>query len=262
MYHFFAEHEDIHVPEGIIALTGADYNHIRNVLRMRPGEKLLISSGDNFDYLCEIGGYEQTPSGHQTVVCRILRTDVRTNELPVHVTLYQGLPKGDKMDFIVQKCIELGVERIVPVAMRRSVVKLDDKKAQNKVARWNAIAQAAANQSKRSRIPQVCPVMRFEDAAAEAARASLFLLPYESAEGMQYTRKVLGSLTPGDSVSVFIGPEGGFSPEEVDLSKNLGARIVTLGRRILRTETAGMMILSVLTYLYETDEEDDKKEDK
>jgi 16S rRNA (uracil1498-N3)-methyltransferase len=260
MYHFFAEHKDIHVPEGRILLSGADYNHIRNVLRMRPGEQLLISSGDNFDYLCAISGYEEDASGQQTVVCRILKTDVRTSELPLHVTLYQGLPKGDKMDLIVQKCIELGVERIVPVAMRRSVVKLDERKSQAKVTRWNAIAEAAANQSKRSRIPEVTPVMRFEEAAAQAAKASLFLLPYESAEGMRYTREVLGSLNPGDTVSVFIGPEGGFSPEEVGFSREKGAKIVTLGRRILRTETAGMMILSILTYLYEDDEEEEKED--
>ena len=262
MYHFFAEHKDIHVPEGKILLAGADYNHIHNVLRMRPGEKLLISSGDNFDYLCEISGFIQDEDNGQTVVCRILKTDVRTNELPVHATLYQGLPKGDKMDLIVQKCIELGVDRIVPVAMRRSVVKLDEKKASAKVTRWNAIAEAAAKQSKRSRIPEVSPVMHFEDAASEASGRTLFLLPYESAEGMRRTREVMESLKPRDSVSIFIGPEGGFSPEEIDFAREKGAQIVTLGRRILRTETAGMMILSILTYLYENDDEKDEKEEK
>jgi 16S rRNA (uracil1498-N3)-methyltransferase len=254
MYHFFAEHKDIHVPEGRILLSGADYNHIRNVLRMRPGEKLLISSGDNFDYLCEISGYGEDEMDGPTVICTILKTDVRTNELPIHATLYQGLPKGDKMDLIVQKCIELGVGRIVPVAMRRSVMKLTPEKAEAKVKRWNSIAEAAAQQSKRSRVPEVSAVMNFADAAAEASENTLFLLPYESAEGMKHTREVLGSLKSGDSVSIFIGPEGGFSPEEIDLAKEKGAQIVTLGRRILRTETAGMMILSILTYLYENDD--------
>lgn len=254
MYHFFAEHKDIHVPEGKILLSGADYNHIHNVLRMRPGEKLLISSGDNFDYLCEISGYDSEEADGPTVVCQILKTDVRTNELPIHVTLYQGLPKGDKMDLIVQKCIELGVERIVPVAMRRSVMKLTPQKAEAKVKRWNGIAEAAAQQSKRSRIPEVSSVMTYQDAAKEAAESTLFLLPYESAEGMKRTREVLGGLRSGDSVSIFIGPEGGFSPEEIELAETLHAQIVTLGRRILRTETAGMMILSILTYLYESDD--------
>lgn len=253
VYHFFAEHKSIHADKGYICLSGADYNHIHNVLRMKPSEKILISSGDNFDYLTEVSSFEDDPKNGPSVICQILETSEKTNELPIHVTLYQGLPKGDKMDLIVQKCIELGIERIVPVAMDRCVVKLDEKKARARVERWNSIALAAAKQSKRSKIPEVAEVYSFKAAVQEAAESSLFLFPYESAEGMKKTREVLGSLHPEDTVAIFIGPEGGFSPDEVALAKENRARIVTLGHRILRTETAGMMLMSILTYLYERD---------
>ena len=151
------------------------------------------------------------------------------------------------MDLIVQKAVELGATRIVPVAMKRSVVKLDDKKSEHKIKRWDTIIKNAAEQSKRSILPEI--TMPFAK-AIEDAQDSFILLPYESARGVEYTREVLSEIAK-KKVSIFIGPEGGFDDDEIDLAKENGAHIISLGRRILRTETAGLMLLSILTYLYE-----------
>ena len=153
------------------------------------------------------------------------------------------------MDLIVQKAVELGATRIVPVAMKRSIVKLDDKKSEHKIRRWDTIIKNAAEQSKRSILPEITNVMPFAK-AIEDAQDSFILLPYESARGVEYTREVLSEIAK-KKVSIFIGPEGGFDDDEIDLAKENGAHIISLGRRILRTETAGLMLLSILTYLYE-----------
>ena len=152
------------------------------------------------------------------------------------------------MELIIQKMIELGVYEIVPVAMKRSVVKLDDKKAKSKVARWNTIAESAAKQSKRSIMPKVSDVVSFKQAVAMASELDVLLLPYECAEGIEHTRQVIASIGKGKSIGIFIGPEGGFDKDELELATNAGADIITLGRRILRTEPAGLMLMSVLMY--------------
>ena len=175
----------------------------------------------------------------------------------MEVTLYQGLPKGDKMEFIIQKCVELGVSRIVPVEMARSVVKLDKKKEEAKRKRWQGISESAAKQSKRMIVPEIGPVLSYKEAVAEAASMDLFLLPYEDSEslsgagGMELTRSLIGGLKPGKKCAVLIGPEGGFSDGEVEAARNAGARTVTLGKRILRTETAGLFVLSAVGFLLE-----------
>ncbi len=244
MYHFFAEHENIH--DTYIDIVGTDVNHIRNVLRFKVGDELLISSGDNVDYSCHIDTMEEN-----YIRAVIDETDTRGKELPVQLTLFQGLPKGDKMEFIIQKAVELGAFSVVPVAMQRSVVKLDAKKAVNKVKRWNSISESAAKQSKRSIIPQVADCCSFKEAVNMAADYDLLLLPYECADGMAKTKQLVESLKPGMKVAIFIGPEGGFDQKELDYAIEHGCEIITLGKRILRTETAGMMLLSVLMYQLE-----------
>ena len=228
MYHFFAEHENIH--DSYIDIVGSDVNHIKNVLRFKEGDKLLISSGDNVDYECSIASMSD-----EYIRADILSKDEQGKELPSRIILFQGLPKADKMELIIQKAVELGAYRVVPVAMKRSVVKLDAKKAKAKVERWNGIALSAAKQSKRSIQPEVTEVMTFKQAL-------------ECAEGMEKTRKVIEEIGHGESVGIFIGPEGGFDRSELDEAVNAGCEIITLGKRILRTETAGMMLLSVLMY--------------
>lgn len=244
MYHFFAEHENIH--DTYIDITGSDVNHIKNVLRFTVGDEFLISSGDNTDYYCHIA--EMTD---EYIRADIDRVDEEGRELPSKIYLFQGLPKGDKMELIIQKCIELGVYQIIPVAMKRSVVKLDAKKADSKVKRWNAIAESAAKQSKRSIMPEVTMPVTFKEAVKMAAELDVKLLPYECADGMEKTKKLISQIKPGQSIAVFIGPEGGFDQTELDMALDAGCEIITLGKRILRTETAGMMLASVLMYTLE-----------
>ena len=241
MYHFFAEHENIF--DDYIDIKGGDVNHIKNVLRLKKGDEILISSGDNYDYNCIIDTITD-----DYVRSLITSVNEKGNELSSKVYLFQGLPKADKMELIIQKMIELGVYEIVPVAMKRSVVKLDAKKAKAKVERWNGIALSAAKQSKRSIQPEVTEVMTFKQALEYAGKLDKLLLPYECAEGMEKTRKVIEEIGHGESVGIFIGPEGGFDRSELDEAVNAGCKIITLGKRILRTETAGMMLLSCLLY--------------
>lgn len=245
MYHFFVEPSQIMGNK--IVIRGSDVNHIRNVLRMKPGEEIAVSNGiDGKEYRC---GIESLEGEEITCSLRFVKEDGA--ELPVRVTLFQGLPKADKMELIVQKAVELGVSEIVPVAAARCVVRLDEKKAAAKRSRWQGIAEAAAKQSRRGQIPQVHEVMRMSDALAYGSTMDVCMIPYELAENMEHTRKLLERIQQGQSVAVFIGPEGGFEPGEVQRAAELGIEPITLGRRILRTETAGMMVLSWLGYLLE-----------
>ena len=247
MYQFFVEPQQIQLAEKRVYITGTDVNHIKNVLRMRPGEEIAVSNGmDGREYRCGILNMDDN-----AVVCELRFVKESGAELPVQVTLFQGLPKGDKMELIIQKAVELGVAAIVPVATRRCVVKLDDKKAAAKVTRWQGIAEAAAKQSKRGVVPKVQNVVSFSAALQMATAMDVRLIPYEMAEGMEHTRNLLGQICPGQSVAVFIGPEGGFAEEEIQAAGEKGISAITLGKRILRTETAGMTVLAWLSYLLE-----------
>ena len=224
MYRFFVDRQQIDEEQGRIRIIGEDIRHIRNVLRMKQGEQLLLCTGradDPWDYLCEIdyGG---------------------------KIILFQGLPKADKLESILQKSVELGVSAVAPVMMKRTIVRLDEKKAKNRNERWNAIALSAAKQAKRGVIPPVLPLLSWKEALEKAVSCRHILVPYESAEDISYTRNAIESVKAGESVAVFIGPEGGFDPDEIRDLKEAGARIITLGHRILRTETAGPALLSAL----------------
>ena len=244
MHRFFAEPGNIGEKE--IIITGADVNHIRNVLRMRADEEVLIADGRGAEYRCKL-----TDIGENEVRVQILWKLDGNAELTSAVTLFQGLPKSDKMDLIVQKCVELGVDRIVPVSTKRAVVKLDAKKEQTRLKRWNTISESAAKQSGRGVIPEVSGVMSFGKALEEAKKLDVLLIPYERAEHMAETRRVMGEIRPGQSVGIFIGPEGGFEESEVEEAVAAGAKAITLGKRILRTETAGLAVMSMLSYLLE-----------
>lgn len=247
MFQFFADKSQIFEEEKRICLEGADVNHIRNVLRMKAGERFYVTDKEaQAKYLCTLCSAEE-----DRAVCEILKRLTERCELPCGITLYQGLPKADKMELIVQKAVELGVVRIVPVACARSIVKLDAKKAQAKAARWQSIAEAAAKQSKRDRIPEVGGLMSFSEALKEAQEADVRLMPYEKAESMETTRQIFSAIQPGQSIAVFIGPEGGFEEKEVQAALQAHTRAITLGRRILRTETAGLCVLSMLNYVLE-----------
>lgn len=257
MYHFFVSQEQIHEYRdseagqadgmGSIVIRGSDVNHIKNVLRMKTGEEVLISNGVDKDYRCCI-----TEIGAEEVIAGILSVDEEGTELPARLYLFQGLPKQDKMELIVQKAVELGAYQVIPVSMHRSVVKLDAKKAEAKVKRWKGISESAAKQSKRMVIPEVTEVMTVKEALAYAADLDLKLLPYENARGMAATKECIEKVKPGMSIAVFIGPEGGFEDAEVELAKASGFETISLGKRILRTETAGLTTLSILMYQIET----------
>ncbi|MCM1025799.1 MAG: 16S rRNA (uracil(1498)-N(3))-methyltransferase [Roseburia sp.] len=247
MYQFFVKPDQINADDRCVTIIGSDVNHIKNVLRMKPGEELSVSNGqDGREYRCGIEALEE-----DRVVCRLRFIKEENVELSAKVFLFQALPKGDKMELIVQKAVELGVHEIIPVAARRCVVRLDGKKATAKTTRWQGIAEAAAKQSKRGIIPRVSEVKDFREAVKEAADMDVRLIPYELADGMEKTKRILEGLRPGQRAAVFIGPEGGFEEEEIRLAEENGIEPVTLGKRILRTETAGLVALSWIGYVLE-----------
>lgn len=242
MYQFFVQPSQIRDKKVII--TGSDVNHIRNVLRMKPGEEIAVSNGiDGREYRCGIEEFVE-----DTVVCTLRFIKEDGVELPSRIYLFQALPKADKMELIVQKAVELGVYEIIPVAAKRCVVKLDEKKAANKVNRWQGIAEAAAKQSKRGVIPEVHMPVSFQEAVDLAGSMDVRLIPYELAEDMTHTRALIEAIKPGQSIAVFIGPEGGFEESEIQTALSAGIEPLTLGKRILRTETAGFTVLSWLMY--------------
>lgn len=242
MYQFFVE--PCQIQGNRIIITGKDVNHIKNVLRMKPGEEISVSNGmDGNEYRC---GIEEL--GEEEIICELRFIKEEGTELPSRVYLFQGLPKADKMELIIQKAVELGVYEIIPVSTKRAVVKLDEKKAKGKVLRWQGIAEAAAKQSKRGIVPKVQNVMTFKEAVKYSSLAQIKMIPYELSKGMDKTREIIDNLKPGEDIAVFIGPEGGFAPEEIEQAIKEGLVPITLGRRILRTETAGMTVLSILMY--------------
>ena len=246
MLHLFADPSD--VQDELLTITGPEVNHIRNVMRLKPGEEISVSiGGDGKEYRYGIESYTE-----DSVLCRLRFVKDKEVELPVKVLLFQGLPKADKMDLIVQKAVELGAAEIIPVSMERCVVKLDAGKAAKKTARWQTIAESAASQSRRSINPRVLAPMSMREAVEYAKeQTEVRVIPYELQEDDGSVKQYLESLKEGQSVSIFIGPEGGFTPAEVELAKEAGIRPISLGRRILRTETAGLAILSWLIYILE-----------
>lgn len=246
MYRFFVEPSQIQGRR--VVITGRDVNHIRNVLRMKIGEEIAVSNGiDSREYRCGIEEYRE-----DEVICTLRFIKEDGVELPSKIYLFQGLPKADKMELIIQKAVELGVYEVIPVAAKRCVVKLDDKKAAAKISRWQGIAEAAAKQSKRDVIPAVHAVMSMGEAVEYAKNMDVRLIPYELAEDMARTKSLIGAVESGSSIAVFIGPEGGFEESEVQAAVEAGIEPITLGRRILRTETAGLTVLSWLMYQLES----------
>ena len=242
MHRFFVEEPAMGANS--ITITGGDVNHIKNVLRMSVGEKICVINGqNNKEYYCEI-----TALGNNAVDTRICEIRESDQELANEIVLFQGLPKSDKMELIIQKAVELGVHTIVPVSTDRTVVKLDAKKEANKRKRWMSISESAAKQSGRLCIPKITQVVSFKEALEMAEKMDIRLIPYELAEGMEKTRAIMSSIQPGQSVAVFIGPEGGFESSEIEKAMEIGVQPVTLGKRILRTETAGLVTLAMLVY--------------
>lgn len=249
MYQFFVDPSQINGNR--VLITGTDVNHIKNVLRMKPGEEISVSNGiDGRQYRCSIEEIQD-----ETVICSLDSVREDGLELSAKVILFQGLPKADKMELIIQKAVELGVYEIVPVACKRSVVRLDPKKEKSKLTRWQGISEAAAKQSKRRIVPAVREVMTMHEAVSYASGMHVRLIPYELAEGFEHTKEMISSIQPGQTVAVFIGPEGGFDEMEIVAAQAGKLEPITLGKRILRTETAGFTVLSWIMYHLEASEE-------
>ncbi|MSS64414.1 16S rRNA (uracil(1498)-N(3))-methyltransferase [Velocimicrobium porci] len=233
-----------------IRITGTDVNHIKNVLRMNCGEHLVICDGAGSFYECILEELKK-----DEILVSIEEELLETTELPGKLYLFQGLPKKDKMELIIQKSVELGVYEIIPVATKFCVVKIEDKKKEKKkLERWNEIAKAAAKQSGRGIIPEVKPVMSLKEAIAYAKTLSFNVIPYERAEGMKKAKEAVERAASLSSTGIFIGPEGGFAEEEIEMARAAGVEPISLGKRILRTETAGITILSLFMFEMESKE--------
>lgn len=227
-----------------VRITGNDAHHITHVLRTRMGESLVACDSDGVVY------HGEMITAGEEVLLKVTETHVADTEPPYKATVYQALVKGDKMETVIQKAVEMGATAIVPVATSRAVVKLDEKDAKKKTERWQKIAAEAAKQCGRGIIPTVAMPMPFRNAVRQAAEAELPLFCYEG-EGTQPLPALYRQVDSPKSISLFVGPEGGFSSEEAALAQECGMRMCGLGRRILRTETAALFVLACLSAAYE-----------
>lgn len=225
----------------MVFITGLDYNHIKNVLRMKIGNNIIVNNKSNFEYEVQIISFED-----DRVSAKIIRQIEMQSEPSVNLTLFQGIPKGDKMELIIQKAVEIGVKKIIPIITDRVVVKLDEKSAKKKTERWQKISEEAAKQSRRNAIPEVTLPAKFKDVIQSLDYYDLKILLYEN-EKKQSIRNIFDKTTnKPKNIAVFIGPEGGLSDEEIEMSKDM--YIASLGPRILRTETAGLVAATIILY--------------
>lgn len=238
MSKFFIDKSQI--TEKTAVVIGSDVSHIARVLRMGEGDNLLLCDGEGFDYEVRILSVSK-----DEILTEILSSYPCKNEPMTEVTLYQGIPKQGKMEWIIEKCTEMGVSTIVPVQMTRSVVKLTTEQAEKKIERWQKTAREAAKQCGRGKIPKVTMPITIKE-LVQADLPEFLLFPYEE-ERTSSVREALSQKTAG-TAGIFIGPEGGFDPDEAALLQKMGAHTVSLGPRILRTETAGLATLTMLLY--------------
>ncbi|KPU44122.1 ribosomal RNA small subunit methyltransferase E [Oxobacter pfennigii] len=240
MHRFFTSEKNI--SKNKITLYGEDVDHIRKVLRCRAGDAVVISDGRDYEYNCTISSIDK-----KEVICEINEKRPNVTEAEIKIHLYQGIPKAAKMDLIIQKCTELGVHSITPVNMDRAVVKFDNKENDNKLTRWRRIAEEAAKQSCRGRIPHIFEPMDFDDVLNDIKDYDMAIMPYEREDKLGL-KHILNDEKACKDIAVIIGPEGGFSDKEVIKANEAGIVTVTLGPRILRTETAGFTCLAILMY--------------
>ena len=228
--------------DGVLTLTGENAHHAGRVLRLRVGEGVTLCDGAGMDFDCTVEAVEK-----EAVTCRVVSCHAADTEPKQSITLFMALPKGDKMEFIVQKAVELGVSRIVPYLSKNCVSRPD--KTEKKVERWRKIAAEAAKQCGRGRLPEVAAVVPVAQAIAQAVESETALFFYENERRTGLRDALAGGVR--DTVSLMVGPEGGFDPEEIRTATEAAIKPITLGKRILRTETAGLAILSVLMFQLE-----------
>lgn len=242
MHKFFVN--DNQINNESIKIIGEDYNHIANVLRMKNGQKILVtnkSTNETFDCIIK-------DINSKEVICNIIDLNTKNVEMNVNVDIFQGLPKADKMEFIIQKCVELGVHKIIPVNMKYCVAKIKDEDKKNE--RWNKISEVASKQCKRNIIPKIDKSININELYSLIQNYDLAILAYENEDNITI-KDILKEHKDIKSIAVIVGPEGGLSPEEVKGLIKAGAKVVSLGNRILRTETAPIAMLSMIMYEYE-----------
>ncbi len=239
---FFVKSNQIN--ENIITILETDVNHISNVLRLKIGDKIQVCNEENgTNYKSKI-----IEMNKENIKCEILEKIALNSEAGVHINILQGLPKAEKMELIIQKCTELGVKEITPVEMERCIVRLDEKSAIKKQERWQKIAEVAAKQSGRDLIPKINSVTNMKNICNMLADYDIVLVPYEN-EKNTTLKEVLSKLPKKDlKIAIIIGPEGGFEEEEIKILEKNNCKIVTLGNRILRTETVAIAMTSVILY--------------
>lgn len=240
MPRFFVNPEQ--VQEDHIVIYGDDVKHISKVLRLKSGDKITICNRQGTDYECIIKTINK-----ENIYAEILSHHLSETEPRVNITLFQALTKSDKMDFIIQKAVEVGIHKIVPMITERTVIKIEDEKKQStKLTRWQKISESAAKQSQRGIIPEVGPIITLQEAFNASEKMDLKVIAYEK-ENQNQLRNILTGFD-GKTVGIFIGPEGGFEESEINLAKQSGLIPITLGKRILRTETAGLFLVSIMMY--------------
>ena len=241
MPRFFIPTENIN--NDTILINSDDVSHITRVLRMNIGDTLTLCDSKGFDYTAQIEKISQ-----KEILCRILKSHKSDSEPNIEVILFQGLPKSSKMEYIIQKTTELGISKIVPCTLLRCVVKLENAKAEaKKIERWQKIAEAAAKQSGRGIIPEIASIATLDEAISQLLECDIAFAPYEC-EDMQNLKSILTSAENPMKIGFIIGPEGGFDIKEIEKLRSAGIKTVTLGKRILRTETAGEAVLAMTMY--------------
>lgn len=241
MARFFISEDSINLNTAII--TGPDVKHISRVLRLQTGDVITLAAGNGREFEARI--VEIT---NREVPCEIISEKMACTEAPLKVTLYQGLPKGEKMELVIQKSTELGVAGIVPVICERTIVKLDDKKAGDRRIRWQRVAEEASKQSRRTVVPSVLAPVILDKALNQLSEEVLAIMPWEEESSLGIAKVLKERDISKQEVAVFIGPEGGFSSREAGLAKEAGVAPVSLGPRIMRTETAGIVAVALIMY--------------
>ncbi len=242
---FFVKQEQ--VSRNQIKIIGQDVNHIKNVLRLAVKDKIKICIFEtHINYDCVIQELH-----NDFVICNILKEDNETVESNINIHIFQGLPKADKLEFIIEKCTEIGVKQITPVVMKRSIVKLDERDKAKKLERWNKIAEVAAKQSGRDEILKVNSIINFKNLFEKWKEYDIVLIAYENEKETTLKRVLTTIKKEKDnlSIAVLVGPEGGIDDQEIQqIKEDKNNRIITLGKRILRTETAPLVISSNILY--------------
>lgn len=241
MDRFFVEKENINLENNTCIIEGEDVKHISKVLRCKIGEKLEVCDKQSSEYICEITNIDK-----QEVTLDILEKKDIKRESDLKVKLYQGLPKSTKMEMILQKLTEVGVDEIILVSTKRSVVKVEDKKEGKKLERWERIIYEAAKQSKRGKIPTLRGILSFNEALEDMKNNDMNICPYENEKTVSI-KSAIKDANIGN-IGIFVGPEGGFEEEEIERLQNIGSKVVSLGPRILRTETASVVASSIVLY--------------